>query len=67
MYIYYILEYMSMFLNIPQVSANTAKEQIIHHEIPGKPWEIIGTDLLILYNNNFHFATDYCSKFPKVR
>ena len=24
------------------------KEKVIHHEIPGKPWKVIGVDMLIL-------------------
>ena len=28
------------------------KEKIIHHDIPGKPWEVIGVDMFTLNNKN---------------
>ena len=31
------------------------KEKVIHHDIPGKPWEIIGTDMFTLNNKNLPF------------
>ena len=43
------------------------KEKIIHHEIPAKPWEIVGADMFTLYNSNYIFIVDYHSKFPVIK
>ena len=32
------------------------KENIIHHELPAKPWEIVGTDMFILHNRNYLYV-----------
>ena len=32
-----------------------SREKRIHHDIPGKPWEVIGADMFIL-NNKTTFA-----------
>ena len=42
------------------------KEKIIHHEIPGKQWEVIGADMFNLNNENYSCIVDYNSNFPVV-
>ena len=37
------------------------KNIIIPHEIPGKPWETLGTDMFTLNNNNYFCVVDYYS------
>ena len=36
------------------------------HEIPTRPWQNIGTDLMYFDNDNYIIFTDYYSKFPFV-
>ena len=36
---------------MPQISANTTEGKN-NHEIPGKPWEVIGPDMFTLNNKN---------------
>ena len=43
------------------------KERMIHHDIPAKPWEIIGTDMSTLHNKNYLCIVDYPSKFPVIK
>ena len=43
------------------------QEKGIHHNIPGKPWEVIGVDMFTLNNKNYLFIVDYHSKFPIVK
>ena len=38
-----------------------------HHEIPGKPWEVIEADMFTLYNRNYLCIVDYPSKFPVIK
>ena len=40
------------------------RERIIHHGIPGEPWEIIEADMFSLYNKSYLCIIDYYSKFP---
>ena len=42
------------------------KEKIIHHDIPLRPWEVIGTDAFQINNKNYLCIVDY-SKFPMVK
>ena len=44
-----------------------SKERIIHHNIPLRPWEVIGTDILHFNNKNYFCVVDYNSKFPIVK
>ena len=39
----------------------------MHHDIPGKPWEVIGVDIFSLNNKNYLSSVDYHSKFPIVK
>ena len=43
------------------------KEKIIHHEIPVKPWEMVGADTFTLHNKNYICTVDYHSKFPVIK
>ena len=43
------------------------KKQIMYHEIPGKPWEVVGADICTLHNKNYLFIVDYHNKFPIIR
>ena len=40
------------------------REKIIHHNIPGKPWEVIRADMFTLNNKNFFCIVEYHSTFP---
>ena len=41
-------------------------EKIIHHDIPEKSWEVIGSDMFTLNSKNYNCIVDYHSKFPIV-
>ena len=43
------------------------KEKIIHHEIPGKPWEIVGVHMFALHNRNYLCFEDYHTMFPVIK
>ena len=43
------------------------KETIIHHDIPLRPWEVLGTDIFNFNNKNYLCIVDYHSKFPMVK
>ena len=43
------------------------KEKTIHHDIPMRPWDVIGTDMFQLNNKNYICIIDYHSKFPVVK
>ena len=43
------------------------KEKIIHHDIPLRPWEVIGTDVFHVNNMNYLYIVDYYSKFPVIK
>ena len=40
------------------------KEKIIHHDIPLRPWEVLGADVFYLNNKNYLCIIDYHNKFP---
>ena len=44
-----------------------AKEKIIHHDVPLRPWEVIGADVFHFNNINCLCVVDYNSKFPIIR
>ena len=39
----------------------------MYHEAPGKPWEVVGSDMFTLHNKNYLCIVDYYSKFPMIR
>ena len=43
------------------------KEKIIHHNIPLRPWEVLGADIFQFNNKNYLCIIDYHSKFPVVK
>ena len=43
------------------------KKKIIHYEVPGKPWEIVGADLFSLHNKSYLCILDYHSKFHVIK
>ena len=43
------------------------KEKIIHHDIPLRPWEVVGADIFHFNNRNYLCVIDYNSKFPIVK
>ena len=43
------------------------KDKIIHHDIPIRPWDVIGADMFILNNKQYLCIVDYHSKFPIVK
>ena len=40
------------------------KEKILHHDIPLRPWEVLGMDIFHFNNKNYLCIVDYHSKFP---
>ena len=40
---------------------------MIHHDIPVRPWDIIGMDMFILNNKHYLSVVDYYSKFPIIK
>ena len=43
------------------------KEKIIHHDVPLRPWEVVGADVFHFNNINYLCVVDYNSKFHIVR
>ena len=43
------------------------KEQITHHNIPLRPWEVIRADVFQFNNKNYICIVDYHSKFPIIK
>ena len=43
------------------------KEKIIHHDIPLRPWEDVGADILHFNDKNYLCIVDYNSKFPIIK
>ena len=43
------------------------KEKIIHHDIPLRPWDVLGTDIFHFNNKNYLCIVDYHSKFSIVK
>ena len=43
------------------------KEKCIHHNIPEKPWEVIGANMFTLSNKNDLCIVDYHSKIPIMK
>ena len=57
-------KYCSTCLHLQQTKP---RQKIIHHDIPGKPWEVIEADMLTLNNSYYLCIVDYHSKFPIVK
>ena len=43
------------------------KEKMIHHDIPLRPWEVLGADVFHFNNKNHLCIVDYHSKFPVIK
>ena len=43
------------------------KETLIQHEVPTRPWEVLGTDLFFFEDENYLIIADYYSKFFFIR
>ena len=43
------------------------KEKIVHHDIPLRPWEVLGADVFHFNNKNYLCIIDYHSKFPIIK
>ena len=43
------------------------KEKTIHHDIPMKPWDVIGADVFQLNSKNYICLVNYHSKFPVIK
>ena len=50
-----------------EFSSSQSAQPLQNHEIPTRPWQVIGTDLFHLDGKDFLLMTDYYSKFPFVR
>ena len=42
-------------------------ETLLPHEIPSRPWEVVGTDMFLFNDADWLIIADYYSKFPIVR
>ena len=42
-------------------------EPLLQHELPTRPWQVLGTDLFHLDGQNYLLVSDYYSKSPFVR
>ena len=42
-------------------------ETLLPHEIPSRPWEVVGTDMFFFHDADWLIIVDYYSKFPIVR
>ena len=54
-------------LHVLTFSKHNWKEKLIHHEIPGKPWEVIGVDMFNLCNRNYLHMVDYHGMFSVIK
>ena len=43
------------------------KDKMIHHDIPIRPWDIIGTDIFTLNNKHYFCVVDYHSKISIIK
>ena len=44
-----------------------AKEKIVHHNIPLRPWEVVRAEVFHFHNKNYLCIVDYNSKFPIIK
>jgi hypothetical protein len=43
-----------------------AREPLIPHEVPSRPWQKVGADIFSLYGKDYLLVVDYYSKYPEV-
>ena len=58
-------KYIKVALHI--LNSANAKENIMHHEMPRKPSEVVGADIFTLHNRNYLCIVDYHRKFPIIK
>ena len=46
--------------------SSQSPEPLLQHEVPSRPWQVVGTDLFSIGSNNYLIIGDYYSKFPFV-
>ena len=49
-----------------QSGEETIKRSPFSHEVPGRPWQKLGADILEFRGENYLCVVDYYSKFPQV-
>ena len=49
-----------------QMQRSQPHEPLKQHEVPTRPWQIVGTDLFVVNGDSYLIICDYCSKFPFV-
>ncbi|XP_048257540.1 uncharacterized protein K02A2.6-like [Haliotis rufescens] len=42
-------------------------EPLLQHELPTRPWQVLGTDLFYMEGEEYIIVSDYYSKFPIIR
>ena len=47
-------------------SDKQAAEPLVMHEVPGRPWQKVGTDLLSFEGRNYLITVDYYSNFLEI-
>ena len=60
-----IKEYIKTVPHVLNFSKHSQKT--IHHDIPLRPWEVLGADIFLLNKKNYLCIVDYHSKFPIVK
>ena len=63
----YIKNYIKHCTTCLEFQQMQPKEKIIHHEIPLRPWEVVGTDVFHFNNKNYLCIVDYHSKFSVIK
>ena len=62
-----IEEYIKNCTTCLEFQQTQPKEKIIHHNIPLRPWEVIGVDVFHFNHKNYLCLVDYHSKFPVIK
>ena len=62
-----IENYIKIFATCLTVQQTQAKDKMIHHDIPERPWEVIGTYMFTLHNKHYLCIVDYHSRFPVIK
>ena len=62
-----IEKYIKQFATCLEFQQMQPKEKIIHHDVPLRPWEVVGADMFHFNNINYLCLVDYNSKFPIIR
>ena len=62
-----IEKYIKNCATCPEFEQMQPKEKIIHHDIPLRPWEVLGADIFHFNNKNYLCLIDYHSKFPIIK